>query len=564
LARGLLRGAAFRVGAALRVLPRLGAADLRPEGRRALSLADPRRAALALVRRAALRGVVDRRPRSLGSVLSLVSMALFCGALRWVVFFLWGIFLLLGAHAKRTRSARAARRTPTCGGAKRGRETAPFCGKRAASARRPRPGSCSEIDCFTMPSKRPSTPPSSRVGLVLAGGSARAAYEVGVVQYVLEDVARTLGRDVPIDVISGTSAGSINAVMLAAHADKPAARGVMLAQRWTQLELEKVVRPSPGGIIPIVGRMFGRPLPRHAHAARRGGMFDPSGIEQIVRDAVPFGAIGKHMRAGRLSALSISTTHVASGRTVVFIQRREGGLPRWGTDPTMVARLAQIEAEHALASAAVPLLFPAVEIDGQFYCDGGLRQNVPLSPARRLGADGLIVINPRYIREESPAPAVAEEREKLYPDPLFVVGKAMNALLLDRIENDIRRLQKLNAVLEAGTRRFGPGFVGALNEELGRGGDEGALRPLDVVYVRASDDIGVLAADYVRSAEFAKRVRGILGRVMRRVVEGESEADFLSYVMFDGVFAGRLIEIGRRDARARHEELVKFFAKRLQ
>jgi NTE family protein len=398
---------------------------------------------------------------------------------------------------------------------------------------------------------------------VLAGGSARAAYEVGVVRYVLEDVARALGRDVPIDVISGTSAGSINAVMLAAHADKPAARGAMLAKRWTDLELEKVVRPSPGGILPLVGRMLGRAPRADARRGRRGGMFDPSGIEKIVRDAVPFGAIGEHMRAGRLAALSISTTHVASGRTVVFIQRREGGLPRWGSDPTMVARAVQLGAEHALASAAVPLLFPAVEIDGEFYCDGGLRQNVPLSPARRLGADGLIVINPRYIREESPtAPALAEERERLYPDPLFVVGKAMNALLLDRIENDIRRLHKLNAVLDAGTRRFGPGFLGALNDELGLGG-ENALRHLDVVYVRASADIGVLAADYARSAEFSKRVRGILGRVMRRVVEGESEADFLSYVMFDGAFAGRLIEIGRADARARHEELVRFFAKRL-
>jgi len=413
-----------------------------------------------------------------------------------------------------------------------------------------------------MPSKRPSTPPPSRVGLVLAGGSARAAYEVGVVRYVLEDVARALGRPVPIDVISGTSAGSINAVMLAAHADKPAERAAMLAKRWTHLELEKVVRPSPSGILPIVGRMFGRPVRRDAHARRRGGMFDPSGIEQIVYDAVPFGAIGEHMRAGHLAALSISTTHVASGRTVVFVQRREGGTPRWGSDPTMVVRASQIEAKHALASAAVPLLFPAVEIDGQFYCDGGLRQNVPLSPARRLGADGLIVINPRYIREEAPAPAVAEERERLYPDPLFVVGKAMNALLLDRIENDIRRLQKLNAVLDAGTRRFGPGFLGAINDELGRGG-EGVLRPLEVVYIRASEDIGVLAADYARSAEFAKRVPGILGRVIRRVVDGESEADFLSYVMFDGVFAGRLIEIGRSDARARHEELVTFFAKRI-
>jgi NTE family protein len=385
---------------------------------------------------------------------------------------------------------------------------------------------------------------------------------VGVVRYVLEDVARALGRDVPIDVISGTSAGSINAVMLAAHADKPAARGAMLAQRWADLELEDVVRLSPKGFLPIVGRMFGRAARGNTRPGRRGGMFDPSGIERIVRDAVPFGAIGEHMRAGRIAAVSISTTHVASGRTVVFVQRREGGAPHWGSDRTMVVRAAQIEAEHALASAAVPLLFPAVEIEGQFYCDGGLRQNVPLSPARRLGAEGLIVINPRYIREESPPPAVAQAREQSYPDPFFVLGKAMNALLLDRIENDIRRLQKLNAVLDAGTRRFGPGFVRALNDELGRGG-ESSLRPLDVVYIRASDDIGVLAAEYVRSPEFAKRVRGLLGRFMRRVVEGESEADFLSYVMFDGPFAGRLIEIGRRDARARHDELVAYFGKRM-
>jgi NTE family protein len=398
---------------------------------------------------------------------------------------------------------------------------------------------------------------------VLAGGSARAAYEVGVVRYLLEDVARALGRDVPIDVISGTSAGSINAVMLAAHADRPATRSTLLAKQWTDLELEAVVRPSPAGIASMMRHMFGRATRKDAQAGRRGGMFDPSGIERIVRNAVPFGAIGEHMRAGRLAAVSISTTHVASGRTVVFVQRREGGVPQWGSDRTMVARASQIEAEHALASAAVPLLFPAVEIDGQFYCDGGLRQNVPLSPARRLGADGLIVINPRYIREESPTPALAEERERMYPDPLFVVGKAMNALLLDRIENDIRRLHKLNAVLDAGTHHFGAGFLSELNEQLRRSG-ESSLKPLEVVYVRASADIGVLAAEYVRSPEFAKRVHGLIGRVMRRSAEAATEADFLSYLLFDGVFAGRLIEIGRSDARARHDELVRFFAKRLQ
>ena len=397
---------------------------------------------------------------------------------------------------------------------------------------------------------------------MLAGGSARAAYEVGVVRYVLEDVARVLGRPIPIDVISGTSAGSINAMMLAAYADRPAERSVMLANRWTDLKLADVIRPAPREVLHIGARLLGRAARTDASEGRRGGMFDPSGIENILRGAIPRGAIAEQLRSGCLAAISISTTHVASGRTVVFVQRRGGGTPSSGTDYTMAFEAAEIDTEHALASAAVPLLFPAVEIGGQFYCDGGLRQNVPLSPARRLGAEGLIVINPRYIEEQAPSAAVANAREHHYPDPLFVVGKAMNALLLDRIENDIRRLQKLNAVLDAGTRRFGTGFVDSLNDELGRRG-ESALRPLDVVYVRASQDIGVLAAEYVQSAEFAKRSRGFLGRLLRRIGEGEVEADFLSYVLFDGPFAGRLIEMGRSDARARHDDLVRFFAQRV-
>jgi NTE family protein len=412
-----------------------------------------------------------------------------------------------------------------------------------------------------MPDRAVSTP-RSKVGLVLAGGSARGAYEVGVVRYVLEEVGTELGLDTPIDVISGTSAGSINALMLAAFSSEPRERGMMLARRWTGLELTDVVRPSPREMFYLASRILGRAPRSSSGQPRGGGIFDPAGIERIVRDAVPLGAITRQVRDGHIAAISISTTHVASGRTVVFVQRREGGVPAWGSDPTMALRAAEIRVEHALASAAVPLLFPAVSIDGHFYCDGGLRQNVPLSPARRLGADGLVVINPRYIREVKPTRKVAEERERQFPDPLFVVGKALNALMLDRIENDIRRLEKLNSVLAAGTRRFGPGFAKGLNEELHRNG-ESALRPVDVVYVRASHDIGVLAAEYVRSKEFAKRVPGLMGKMLRRVAEGEQEADLLSYILFDGPFAGQLIELGRSDARARHAELVEFFARRL-
>jgi NTE family protein len=416
------------------------------------------------------------------------------------------------------------------------------------------------------PTRATSLPPTSqthlsRVGLVLAGGSARGAYEVGVIRYVLEEVSRAVGRPVPIDVLSGTSAGSINAIMLASHAEEPIRRGELLAREWANLHLEDVVRPAPGEILSLAAHMLGRP--RRGASARRGAFFDPGGIQRIVRSLVPPGAISAHLRAGRLSAISISTTHVASGKTVIFYESRGATNPRWSHDPTMVARAANITAEHALASAAVPLAFPAVEIDGEFYCDGGLRQNVPLSPARRLGADGFIVVNPRYIREEEPTPSLAQERVATYPNPLLIAGKAMNALLLDRIENDIRRLEKLNAIIAAGERRFGPTFGWAINEELGKGG-ESALRPIDVVYVRASADIGVMAADYVRSPTFARRVRGLLGRALRRIGEAETESDLLSYVLFDGPFASMLAEIGWADAKAQHDALVAFFAKRVR
>lgn len=419
-----------------------------------------------------------------------------------------------------------------------------------------------------MAKRSSSRPPRERasgkgVALVLAGGASRAAYEVGVVQYVLEDVAKTLGRDVPIDVFSGTSAGSINACVLAAHADAPRERGAILAQRWSTLVLDELVKPATGELWNIAGRLVGRTPKEPTDGSRRGGVFDPRGIEAVVAGATPFERIPEHLRAGRLAAISISTTQVSTGRTVVFVQRREGDLPAWGNDPTMIGRAVELRIEHVLASAAVPLLFPAVGIDGQFYCDGGLRQNVPLSPARRLGADALLVINPRYIREDKPTPEVAEARELALPDPLFVLGKAMNALLLDRIENDIDRLRRLNAIMEAGTRRFGPGFVEGLNEEL-RAMKVGGLRPLDVVYLRATHDIGEMAAEYVRSPLFAKRSKSLIGRALRRMAGAEREADLLSYVLFDGEFCGRLIELGRADAAKRHDELVALFARRLE
>jgi NTE family protein len=198
-----------------------------------------------------------------------------------------------------------------------------------------------------------------------------------------------------------------------------------------------------------------------------------------------------------------------------------------------------------------------VKLEGSFHCDGGLRQNVPLSPARRLGAARVLVVNPRHV---ATTPLDDLGGEDLFPGPLFVLGKTLNALLLDRIDTDLARLETINRILEAGSRVSGPGFVESLNGELGFAPGTG-FRPLRALLVRASQDIGRMAAEFVRTPKFAANA-GLSGRLIRRLAEPESrnEADLLSYVLFDGDFAGQLIELGRADARARHAELCAFLA----
>jgi NTE family protein len=397
---------------------------------------------------------------------------------------------------------------------------------------------------------------SKRLALVLAGGAARGAYEVGVVQHVVEEVARELGRPVLFDIICGTSVGALNACGLAAFADEGAGSVKRLLDVWASLDLEGLVRPDVRGVLGMGARLLGRSGPVEI-PAREGGLLDPEGLERLIAAKIPFTRIADNLRDGHLEALTVSTTHVASGKTVVFVQRHEAGLPPWSNDPTIEPRAAAIELSHAMASAAVPILFRAVKIDGEFHCDGGLRQNVPLSPARRLGADGVLVVNPRFI-STTPLDEDAEKADDAFPGPLFLLGKTLNALLLDRIDTDLARVESINRMLAAGTQVYGKEFTPRINAALGHSPKRG-LRPMRTLLVRASEDIGKLAAEFVRSKEFG-RTAGVTMRLLRRLADREarSESDLLSYVLFDGRFAAQLVELGRADAKKKHAELCEF------
>jgi NTE family protein len=388
------------------------------------------------------------------------------------------------------------------------------------------------------------------MAIVLAGGAARGAYEVGVVQHLLEGVARALGRPPPLDIVCGTSVGAINACALAATADDPRGRAARLVAHWTTLRIPHVLRLDSAEVFSLLRSLFGR-----TGAARKGGMLDPAGLQRIVATSIAFPKIRDNLRAGCLDAVTVSTTHIASGKTVVWVERAQPGLPDWGRDPTIVARRVELAAPHALASAAIPFLFPPVLLDGEYHCDGGLRQNVPLSPARKLGASAMIVVSPKYESALPPPPELAAEREAAFPSPLFLLGKTLNALMLDRIENDIDRLQRISSLLDAGSRIYGGDFVDRINRAMGA---TSQLRPIHAVLIRSSTNIAERAADFVRSPAFASRANGVIGALMRRLGEGK-ESDILSYLLFDGEFARQLIECGRADARAHHDELCALF-----
>ena len=397
-----------------------------------------------------------------------------------------------------------------------------------------------------------------RVGVVLSGGGSRGAYEAGILHYLRTDLAKRIGRHVPLDIVTGTSVGAINAAFIAATASDPTSQAEQIVNAWRSLRIEELISLKPGDML-RAGRMLlgGDPAPPAPGSFRYGGLLETGGLEKFVIRSIPWRGIDRSLRSRDLHALSVSATHVGTGHTVVFLSSGEPVPREWSRDPFVRHRAARIGPRHVLASAAIPMLFPAVKIGEEYFTDGGLRQNTPMSPAIRLGADRLLVISLRHVA--SAAQQVQRERTEAYPKPLFLAGKALNALMLDHTEYDLQRMQRINMILEAGEASFGARFETEMNHHLVR--MRGApLRRIHAVHIRPSEDIGALAADYARSGKL--RVSGLLARkLLAKLAEGEAahESDLLSYLLFDGGFADQLIELGRADAARKEDELAALF-----
>ena len=408
--------------------------------------------------------------------------------------------------------------------------------------------------------------------VVLSGGGARGAYEAGVLRYILEAVPEETGEPPQFDIVCGTSVGAINAAWLAATLNDPERAGERLWYLWRTLKFSEVVSVSWREITRLAAEFVGRADWLEAAAGeeeggRRGGLLDTSYFQQLVRDEIPFHNIHRNLDRGVLKAATVSATDIVSGRTTVFAQTASGELPEWTRDPRRVAVGGPLTADKVLASASLPILFPVVRIGQRWFSDGGLRQNTPLTPALRLGADRVLVItlhaesqmpepNPNPFDEPLPGPA------RHYPDYLFLMGKLLDALLLDPLDYDLMVLERINAMLRQAEKLFATdeSAIEQLNELMRAYRGKG-YRIVEPQVIRPSRDLGAMASTFASQVDSEFWGSRILDSLGSRAAEsaGYGESDLLSYLLFDGGYTSQLLKLGYRDAKARHDSLIRFF-----
>ncbi len=377
------------------------------------------------------------------------------------------------------------------------------------------------------------------LGLILTGGGARAAYQVGALRAIVEVVGD--GRN-PFPVITGVSAGAINGAALAASADDFSGGVRRLAATWLTLNPERVYRTDVLSVASIGGRWI-RNLTSGGLVTLRqvNHLLDTTPLRELLTERIPLDTIPGHIAAGRLRALGVTATSYLTGTAVTFFDGPPG-LNAWARSRRL-GRHERLTIDHVMASAAIPVFFPPVRLGDTYYGDGQIRLTEPLSPAIHLGADRLLAVGVRYLRtaEETQSLNTDQAAQRVLPVSQ-VAGVLLNALFLDHLDSDTERLERINHSLGLATPK------GGLQ-------DESPFRVIPVLTLRPSRELGGLAADQMD--HFPRVVRYLL-RGMGAGRRGGS--DLVSYLAFERSYVDRLQTLGYEDTLARRGELEEFFA----
>jgi NTE family protein len=373
-----------------------------------------------------------------------------------------------------------------------------------------------------------------KCGLVLAGGGARAAYQVGVLQAIREILPEPQAN--PFPIICGTSAGAVNAGSLAVHCDDFGNAVEQLLNVWRNFEPHHVYRSDWYGATMnnmrwMAGFLFGAFMKR-----RRNSLLDNRPLEALLTRYLDFSRIQANIDKGALDAVSITCSGYTSGQSCSFFQGTEN-LEGWRRSMRIGIKT-QLTVQHLMASSAIPFVFPPYHVNREFFGDGSMRQIAPVSPALHLGADRVVVVGTARIRNESPE----RLRGDNFPTLAQVAGHVMNSIFLDSLSVDIERLERINRTVSCSSP-----------EALKKMGL--SLHHVDVLVLTPSEPLDQLAIKHM--ADLPWTIRFMLRSVgaMRR-----GGANLASYLLFQRGYCQELIELGYNDTIKRREEVEAFIA----
>jgi len=392
---------------------------------------------------------------------------------------------------------------------------------------------------------RPPCPRPPTTGLVLTGGGARAAYQVGVLRAIAR-IRREVGAPQrnPFGIITGTSAGAINAAALACQADRFDLAVAGLVNIWRHFSADQVYRADAFGVVRTGARWLtmltlGWALARWRRASPRS-LLDNSPLGELLARVIAVERLPALLREGHLQALAVTASSYTSGNHVTFCQTARPFEP-W-LRSQRIATPCAIGHTHLLASAAIPFVFPAqsLALDGEreWFGDGSMRQSAPLSPAIHLGAERLLVIGAGRLHE----PPGERRRAGDYPSLAQVAGHALSNIFLDALAVDIERMERVNRTL-------------ALLDDATR--ERASLRPVQALVIAPSQRIDDIAARHVEA--LPAPVRALLRGMGVGGTQRAGGAVLASYLLFESDFTRELIALGVADTLARRDEVIEFF-----
>ena len=375
-------------------------------------------------------------------------------------------------------------------------------------------------------------PNNPKTALILSGGGARGAYQVGVLKAIAQ--LQPSGGHNPFDIICGTSAGAINASLLACESDHYGHAVTKLEALWANLDSRKIHRVGFRQLLKSTLRIFGSFFRGGVVKGEPSALLDNAPLRHLLEEQIDFSKLAERIENGDLDALSITALAYSSGKNVSFFQSASD-ITGWRRNQRVGART-MLNHNHLMASSALPAIFPPVKIRGEYFGDGAIRQSAPLSTALHLGANRLFVIGVSHNAGDSVDPLEARVHTPTFAQ---IAGHLLNSSFIDAMEEDLEMLQRFNQISQYLT----PAQLDSIK-----------IHPVDVLTITPSIRFDELAANHIKDLPLSMRT---FFKTIGATRTGGG-ASMASYLLFEAAFCNELMQAGYADTMAREVEIMAF------